>query len=170
MASSYLTKKSTSGKYSFFTLPFVDGNRWSSKSQVAGLQFEALINGRKVLMKGSGNPQIRSIKKGVLHIIWPVEFKDTLVMNMNERQISIEMLGSHLINWFLELHTAANASLPFRKIMSHQVECEFEGSRYDIKISPGIVSKGADGSIFKIVPERHQIKLLARCGYIPLPL
>lgn len=170
MASPYLTKKSTSGKYSFFTLPFVDGNRWSSKSQVAGLQFEALINGKKVLIKGSGNPQIRSIKKGVLHIAWPIEYNDTLVMNMNERQIEIKMLGNHLINWFLELHTAANASLPFRKIMSHQVECEFEGSRYDIKISPGIVSKGTDGSILKILPERHRIKLLARCGCIPLPL
>lgn len=159
MTSPYLTKKSTSGRYSFFTLPFVDGNRWSSKTQIAGLQFEALINGRKVLIKGSGNPQIKSIKKEVLHIAWPVEFKDTLVMNMNERQIQIEMLGNHLINWYLDMHTAANASLPFRKIMSHQVECEFEDTKYDIEVNPGIVSKGTEEYVFKIMPEGHQIKL-----------
>lgn len=159
IASPYLTKKSTSGKYSFFTLPFVDGNRWSSQSQVAGLQFETYINGKKVFIKGSGSPQISSIEKGMLHIIWPVELKDTLVMNISEQQISIKMLGNNLINWFLELHTAGNVSLPFRKIMSHQVECEFERTKYDIKVSPGIISKETDGYVFKITPERRQIKL-----------
>lgn len=88
MASVYLSQKSTSGKYSFFTLPFVDGNRWSSRDMMAGLWFKTLINGKEALVKGGNNPQIISRVRGVLHISWPVEsFEDTLVMDISERQI-----------------------------------------------------------------------------------
>ncbi|MGH2643436.1 MAG: hypothetical protein ACRDE2_05775, partial [Chitinophagaceae bacterium] len=159
MISPYLKEKSTSGKYSFFTLPFVDGNRWSSQSDVAGLQFKAFINGKMVLMKGSGNPQINSIKKGVLHIIWPVEFKDTLVMNINERQIKIRMQGNHLINWCLQLSAASATKLPFTNINSEKIKCRFEKTDYSIVARSGSFSQPGGNVIFSISPKNNLLML-----------
>ncbi len=72
LASSYLTQKSTSTKSSFFTLPFVDGNRWSSAQTLAGMAFKTVLNGKEILIKG-GKPEITG-SGNQLHISWPDKF------------------------------------------------------------------------------------------------
>ena len=160
MVSAYLYQKSTSGKYSFFTLPFVDGNRWSAKDKIAGLWFKTLINGKEILMKGSGNSQITSNVKGKLHISWPVEpVEDTLVMDISERQINIKMNGSHSINWFLDLSAAPSAGLPFRRISSGAINSRFEGINYSIGAKSGSFTQPGGDVILRALPENNSLVL-----------
>ena len=158
MVSAHLSQRSTSGKYSFFTLPFVDGNRWSAKDEIAGLWFKTLINGKETLMKGSNNPQITSSVKGTLHISWPVEsFEDTLVMDISERQIKINMKGHHSLNWFLDLSAASSATVPFRRISSGIINGRFEGINYSIEAKPGSFTRPGGEVILRALPENNSL-------------
>ena len=48
----YLTVKGTSTKCEFYTFPFVDGYKWSSSEKIAGLRFNAIIDGKETPLKG----------------------------------------------------------------------------------------------------------------------
>ena len=159
MASAYLTKKSTSTKSSFFTLPFVDGHVWSSKDKIAGLRFKTVINDKEVSMKG-GSPEITKSEKGKLHISWPLtSFDGTLVMDINERQIKITMQGDPSARWFLDLTAASPADLPFQKIGKHEVSCRFEGMDYSVTAPTGSFSQPADSVALRISPVNNTIVL-----------
>ena len=51
----YLTVKGTSTKCEFYTFPFVDGYKWSSSEKIAGLRFNAIIDGKEIPLKGDGS-------------------------------------------------------------------------------------------------------------------
>ncbi len=159
LASDYLTKKSTSTKSSFFTLPFVDGHVWSSKGKRAGLRFEALVNNREVSIKG-GDPEIKRAAKGELHISWPLTSIDgTLVMDIYEQQIKINMQGNDSAHWFLDLTTDPSADLPFSNIRAHRVECRFKGMNYSVSTTTGSFSQPTDSVALRIKPANNIIIL-----------
>lgn len=157
LASAYLAKKSTSTKSSFFTLPFVDGHVWSSKDKIAGLRFMAVINDREVSIKG-GDPEITKTGKGELHIVWPLtSFDGSLVMDINERQIKINMVGDDSARWFLDLTTAPSADLPFQKIGEKKVICRFDGMNYSVTTTTGTFSQPADSAVLRVSPVNNTI-------------
>ncbi len=85
----------------FFTLPFVDGYRWSHKKN-GGLAIEkAIKDGKEILIEG-GNPVITNDNTpGQLHIEWPLtSFSDKLIMDVAEQQLKLTMRGNENINWF----------------------------------------------------------------------
>lgn len=156
LASSYLTQKSTSTKASFFTLPFVDGNKWSSAQMLAGMAFKAILNGKEILIKG-GKPEITG-SGNQLHISWPLtSFDGAIVMDIDEQNIKIKFTGTASIDWFLELTTAANAVLPFKKISSHQVDCEFQGMNYSIVAEEGSFLKPGSNAALVIKPVKNNL-------------
>ncbi|HEX5552622.1 MAG TPA: hypothetical protein VFX43_05180 [Chitinophagaceae bacterium] len=158
-ASPYLTQKSTSTRSSFFTLPFVDGHRWSAPQRVAGLRFKTILNGKDVSIRGK-NPHITRTSPGVLHISWPIgNSRDTLMMDLNERQIKMKMNGTPSIRWFLDLSAAAGAALPFRHIGPHRIDCRFEGMNYSIVSRSGSFSTPGDSVAFRMTPENNTIIL-----------
>ncbi len=158
-ASDYLTKKSTSGQCSFFTLPFVDGHVWSSSGDTAGLRFKAVVDGKEMLLKG-GNPVIKSTVPGRLDISWPLEgIADTLLMHIDERQIKMILAGNTPVNWFLDLATAPAAKLPFKKISAHRVDAEFEGMNYSISTGKVFFSRPSDSIAFRITPVENTLIL-----------
>lgn len=157
----YTKEKATSNECSFFTLPFVDGYIWSKPGTLAGMRFKAVIDGKEVLLKG-GDPVIQSPGTGKLHISWPLEVKGSaLVMDINEKQISINVNGGRTIDWYLDMTIAENEKtvLPFKAIGDHKIDCHFEGMDYAVTTVRGVFSKPNDQTVFRITPEKNSITM-----------
>jgi len=153
----YTKDKATSNECSFFTLPFVDGYIWSKPGTIAGMRFKALENGKEVLLEG-GNPVIESPATGKLHIIWPLKDKGaSLVMDIDERQMTLSVKGGKPINWFLDMTAAENAVLPFKAINANKIDCQFEGMDYSITAIKGTFSKPDDKTVFRIKPIKNTV-------------
>ena len=158
LASSYLTQKSTSTKASFFTLPFVDGNRWSSLNKLAGMIFKVILNGKETLLKG-GKPEITG-SGNELHISWPItSFGGTMVIDLDEQNIKIKITGKESVDWFLKLTTADDAILPFKKISLHKVDGEFQGMNYSVISKKGSFVNHGNKSALIIKPGNNNIVL-----------
>jgi hypothetical protein len=159
VVSRYLNKVTTSNECVFFTLPFVDGHRWSTPAQIAGLRLKAVINGKEVLAEG-GDPVVTSKNPGILNISWPMKsIKGTFVMELDEKRIKIKLDGAASQEWFLELTTDAGAALPFEQIGSSRIDCTFEGTDYDVTASEGSFSKPGGPAVFRITPQKNTILL-----------
>ena len=78
-------------------------------------------------------------------------------MDIDERQIKIDMPGATFINWFLDLTTASTANLPFKNMSPKQVDCEFEKMKYVVTTSSGNFSKPNDSTVFRITPEKNAV-------------
>lgn len=157
--SAYFAKKATSNECSFFTLPFVDGYIWSTPQKIAGLRFKAVINGKERLIEGK-DPTITDSITGKLHISWPLKsFDGTLVMDIDEQQIKMKIEGKKSIDWFLDMTTAENMKLPFKKIGTNRIDCEFDVMKYAIKAEKGSFSVPGNGIIFRIKPEKNTLIL-----------
>jgi hypothetical protein len=159
VASRYLSQVTTSNECVFFTLPFVDGHRWSTPGQIAGLRLKAVINGKEVLVEGE-DPVVTSKNPGILNISWALRsIKGTLVMELDEKQIKMKLEGGGPQEWFLELTTDAGAGLPFEKIGSSRIDCSFEETDYDVTASKGTFSKPDGPAVFRIMPQKSTILL-----------
>ncbi|WP_187359703.1 hypothetical protein [Mucilaginibacter ginsenosidivorans] len=127
LPSVYEQEKATSNECSFFTLPVVDGYLWSTAQQMAGLRLKAIIDGKETLMEG-GDPVVTSPVPGKLHISWPLKtISGTLVIDMDERQVSMKIKSEKHIDWFMDMSVADKTKLPFTKIGHRQIKCKFEG-------------------------------------------
>jgi len=159
LASAYRNKKSTSTSASFFTLPFVDGHRWSSRGKIAGLRFKAMVNNSEISMEGK-DPEITRSGEGKLHIAWPLtSIEGTLVMDLNERQIKITLDGNTSSRWFLDLSAEPSANLPFEEIDKKSVRCRFEEMPYSIDAPKGAFSQPGDEVALRITPEDNSVIL-----------
>lgn len=159
LPSAYLTKKVETNVCSFYTLPFVDGYLWSTPNDIGGLRFKTLENGKEVLLTG-GDPTVTNPVPGKLHISWPLKSgKGTLLMDLDEKQLTIKVAGKASSNWFLDLNVAAKAELPFREIGSAKVSCEFQGLNYSIYTPNGEFLKLTDKNIFRIKPKTNALTL-----------
>jgi hypothetical protein len=151
----YTAKKAESNECSFFTLPFIEGYRWSAPGKIAGLRFKAIVNGKEILLEG-GDPVMQDSIPGKLHISWPLKsFEGTLAMDIDERQIKIKVTGEKSIDWFLDLTTAPAASLPFQKINTNRIDCQFEEMNYPVTATAGSFSQPGDGTVLRITPEKN---------------
>ena len=158
LVSSYLNQKSTSTKAAFFTLPFVDGNQWSSSNKLAGMIFKAVLNGKETLLKG-GKPRIKS-SGNELHISWPlISFEGTMIIDLDEQNIKIKITGKESKDWLLELTTADDAVLPFKKISAHKVDAGFQGMNYSVIAKKGSFVKPAIKSALIIKPTNNDVVL-----------
>ena len=157
--SPYFAKKATSNECSFFTLPFVDGYIWSTPQKIAGLRFRAVINGKEALIEGK-DPTITDSITGKLHISWPLKsFDGTLVMDIDERQIKMKFESEKPFDWFLDMTTADNMKLPFKKIGANRIDCQFDVMKYAITATKGSFSVPGDGIIFRMKPEKNTLIL-----------
>ena len=155
----YTTEKATSNECSLFTLPFVDGYIWSVADTIAGLRFKTIVNGKEIFMEG-GNPMINDSIRGELHIVWPLKsMPGKLIIDIDEKQIAMKIEGEKSNNWLLDLTTADSVKLPFKKINSSHVDCEFEGMNYFIKATKGTFSTVDAKKIFRITPQNNSIIL-----------
>lgn len=158
-ASIYETEKATKNEVMFFTLPLVDGNVWSTKELQAGLNFRALIKGKNILLEG-GSPKITSDVAGKLDIAWPLKsIPGTLKISMDEKTISIKVGGNNSLDWFFDLNGSEKADLPFVKVTSSRVDCQFEGMKYSVIASTGTFSRPVANGILRVKPKAGNIML-----------
>jgi hypothetical protein len=159
LPSVYEKNKATSNECSFFTLPFVDGYIWSTPQEIAGLRFKTIVDGKERLLEG-GDPTITNPIPGTLHISWPLtSFEGTLVMDFDERQVRIKLISKKSSDWFMDLTTAKDAKLPFKKIGPKRIESAFEGMNYGVTATPGMFSKPSDSIVFRVTPLNNMITL-----------
>jgi len=155
----YTKNKVDSNECVFFTLPFVDGYRWSSKEKTAALFFKTIANGKEILLEG-GDPVISDAVAGKLHISWPLKsFKGTLIMDVDEKQIKMTVTGEKSANWLLDLTAASTTVLPFNHISASSADCRFEGMDYSVKASAGSFSQPDKDDVLRITPKLNTIVL-----------
>lgn len=155
--SAYTTQKATSNECIFLTLPFVDGYLWSKKDHFAGIRFKALVDGKEILIDG-GDPVITSAASGKLHISWPLKnIPGKLEMDIDEKTMKIRLKGK--VNWYLDMTTAGNATLPFRNILADRIQCETEGMSYVVKAVNGSFSNPGGATVFRISPRSNVLTL-----------
>jgi hypothetical protein len=158
-ASIYEKEKATSNECVFFTLPMVDGNLWSSKETLAGLNFRAIVNGKEVLLEGR-DPKITSEHPGKLDIYWPLKsVTGTLEIHLDDKKISMKMVGNSSLKWFLELSTAEAIKLPFTKVNPARLDSHFEGMDYSVNAVNGYFSKPKNGAALRITPKAGSLIL-----------
>jgi hypothetical protein len=159
LPSVYEKHKATSNECTFFTLPVVDGYLWSNAQQIAGLRLQAYVDGKATILEGV-IPVINSPAHGKLHITWPLKNGyGTLIIDLDERVMKMHLIGGKPIDWFWELTVADSTKLPFKKIGSVKLTCNFQGMDYFVKATAGSFAKSTDGEIFKIVPENNSLTL-----------
>ena len=166
--SPYLSKVATSNECAFFTLPVVDGYRWSMAGQIAGLRLKTVVNGRETDVSG-GVPTIGESATGALHIEWPLtNMKGMLVMDLDEKSIRMKVVGGMHAGdgtaaWFLDLTAAPGTDLPFQRIAPRALQCRFENMEYSITAAKGFFSKpddaGDDLIAWRLTPERDEVIL-----------
>jgi hypothetical protein len=155
VASDYLTKRGTSTQCHYYTLPIVDGFRWSSLQTVAGFRLKS-VGGLEI--KG-GVPTVDDSTEGELTVRWPIHSpKGEIVMTFNETSVSVWAEGGMKDNWFLELSSDKKAKLPFRKIDRKKLSCTYKNSHYTILTKQGLFANES-GSGLQIIPENDRIVL-----------
>lgn len=159
IASRYLTEKVLSNECSFFTLPVVDGYLWSNRQHFAGLRFKAIIDGSETLLSGT-DPVITNPAAGQLKIVWPLKnVEGTIVLEIDEHKTTIQYQGKNSLDWFLDLTTAENKSLPFQQIDTNKLTAEFEKRPYSINLEKGVFSRPKKEIVFRISPDENLIVL-----------
>lgn len=157
---SYYTQNvTTTNECAFFTLPFMDGYRWSTTEKTAGIRFKSIVNGKEVLLEG-GDPVITDDVAGKLSIEWPLKTVNaSLVIDADEKQFTIQMKGAPELRWFLELSAAPKALLPFVQVTPRSVNCTFEKMDYQVVAGKGHFLKSPKDEVIRIRPAQQAIQL-----------
>ncbi len=155
VASDYLTKKGTSNQCFYYTLPVVDGFRWSSLDTIAGLR---LMTGEGVEVQG-GVPTVDDSLEGELVVRWPTNApRGEIVMTFKESSLNISATGSLKDSWYFELTNAPKAELPFSEITRQRLSCSFRQTKYTVLAEEGAFKASTESSL-QIIPEAHGINL-----------
>ena len=158
--SDYLREKGTSTSCNFFTLPVVDGFRWSTPDQIAGLRFKVKEGNEPVKITG-GDPVVDEPEPGILRVTWPVaKPSGEIIITFSEQTLTLKAKGKALKNWFLELSCCEGADLPEIRVSEKSVEYRYKSHPYALIAKSGTFQPGsAPLSVFEINPERNTIIL-----------
>ena len=155
IASDYLTKRGTSTQCFYYTLPVVDGFRWSSLDTTAGLRLKS-AGGFEIT---GGAPTVDDSTDGELVVRWPTDSpKGEVVLMFNETSVSVSATGGMKDNWFFELSRDRNAKLPFAKTDSKKLSCTFRNAAYTVLAIRGNFTASVDSGL-RIIPEKNRIVL-----------
>jgi len=153
----YTTGVATKNECSFNTLPFVDSYIWSTNQQIGGMRLKALVGGKEIQLKGE-DPVVTDSISGKLHVSWPLKnMPGTLVIDLDERGMSMKIEGNSSLDWYFDMTTADNAILPYKTIGPNQIDCQFDGMDYSVTAVEGSFSKL--GNAFRLSPKENLLIL-----------
>jgi hypothetical protein len=92
-------------------------------------------------------------------VSWPLSQDGVLQVTFKEKTVSIKLTGNQSLNWYLDLETAPGARLPFTNISARQADGNFETFDYHVSAGKGSFSKPSNGAIFRLQPEKNEIRL-----------
>lgn len=161
--SQYFKQAGTGNQFFYFTLPVVDGNRWSTVDRKAGLRVMQLADSGKTEVLFN-DPVVRERGKEVLE----VECSDrsgnvfTIAFSEGQFEVACQAIGDDF-DWVLELTTAPDAELPFCSIDKKVLEAEFNNFNYAIGCTEGEIAGAGEsaGYVFRLIPSNN--KLLIDC-------
>lgn len=161
--SDYLEKPGTSSTCVYTTLPFVDGNMWSSENKRAGLRLFYEDEKQQPVEAKGGVPKI--VQRGKLLLVdWPlIKDNGSFCMRFDEDKLvmsCIEQNGRD-IKWWLELSVSPGAKLPFTNINDLHADAKQNNFSYKIDCLNGAFVSCPDstGRIFRIEPHKKEITL-----------
>lgn len=162
--SEYLDKPLTSSKCTYFTLPLVDGNLWSSGDKMAGMRLRyAIGDGKMKEATGHAVPVITQ-KGKTLQVEWALdEQAATLQLLFKEECTEISCHSDTKgFRWELELSVAPHAELPFTKLDATKISGVLNDFPYTVTFPKGEVHDNrqtGDGHIFTITPTDQKVIL-----------
>jgi hypothetical protein len=158
--SGYESAAATSNECRFYTLPFVDGYRWSKPGLLAGMRVKADIGGKDIVLAGGDPVVVRSAGSEML-INWPLRnVEGTLEILLQADKFSVRLKSRQPVDWFLELNTGDSAALPFESIDRSGIDCSFEGMPYRVTVEKGECQKPHNRAALRIRPKENSIVLL----------
>ncbi len=160
--SDYINVPGNSPRFAFWTLPLVDGFRWSGDGETAGLRIIDLRSGKPLDFSGM---QVVEKSADALEVSAFDAKGNKLVINMDEAVLTVTLSGSRAPRWALEIRGAAGSELPFGKISSRTLPAVFRGHSYSVKAlqgsfrtAPAAVT-APSGTGVRIVPASGKVRL-----------
>jgi hypothetical protein len=158
-ADPYTTQVATDNECSFYTLPILDSYIWSKADQIAGMRLKVLLKGKEVLIKGK-DPIFTNRGTNAIHISWPLtSISGTLEIDLAEKTAAIKLVSAKHYDWYLDLRTAKQAELPFKKVGLKSIDCQFQGMKYQLKATQGFFSKPKNEAVFRLKPQMNVLSL-----------
>lgn len=162
--SDYFKKAGVGNQFFYFALPVVDGNRWSTVDQKAGLRIMQLAGGGTLKEVLLGDPVVTELSKDALQVECNDQKGNVFTIVFNEGQFEVSCKTSEQeFDWVLELTTAPGAELPFQSICDNKAEAKFNNFSYGISCKEGQFAEAtkASDSVFRLVPSKN--KLVVDC-------
>lgn len=162
--SDYFKKAGVGNQFFYFALPVVDGNRWSTVDQKAGLRIMQLTGGGTLKEVLLGDPVVTELSKNALQVECNDQKGNVFTIVFNEGQFEVSCKTSEQeFDWVLELTTAPGAELPFQSICDNKAEAKFNNFSYGISCKEGQFAEAtkASDSVFRLVPSKN--KLVVDC-------
>jgi len=163
-ASDYLDKPCTTTTCSYTTLPFIDGNVWSSENKLAGLRLYYTDKNGKIAEAKGGAPKINHQGDRLL-VEWPLEMPNSsFIMTFDQDRVRLKCVAGNQpdIKWYLELSVVPDTKLPFTKICGSCIDAREKMFDYKIFCKGGafVDCKDSFGRIFRIEPKEKELSLL----------
>ena len=158
--SAYLNKKGTTDQFLFFTLPLVDGFRWSTTENIAGLRIVRTNSDGNASEIFLNAPKVTESSGNILHIESADDEGNIFHIAFSEDNIEVSCKPAvKKFSWMLELKTAAGADLPFLSVDEKLIKAEFHAFEYNIICRKGIVKKAEqqDDYIFRFIPSGDKL-------------
>ena len=158
LESNYLTKAGTTNQCIYTTLSFVDGFRWSTVNDLAGLRFKKIEKNGQVSELMLGDPVVTMRSANVLQVECKIESGEMLRMTFYEDRIEIFCNAPRSrFTWILELDVAPGKELPFTAIENKRIKASLDGFNYEVTCKDANFEKS--GSTFRIVPTQNTFTL-----------
>ncbi len=162
--SDYINDICTTSFFNYMTLPFVDGNVWSSSENLAGLRLYYINDDNQIVEAEGGAPIITENDKKLI-VEWPLDSEEaSFIMKFDEDKLGIKCLSKKKRNlkWFLELAVKPGVALPFTKITESNIEAQQKSFNYNIACKGGRFiesNEKSNGRIFRIEPQKKEVFL-----------
>jgi hypothetical protein len=161
----YADSAGTSTECKFFTLPIVDGCRWSTPEDFAGMRLSTVDANNNYKELSGGTPEITTSEKSTM-IKWLTTDGAIVYITLTEGNMSMQMKGEPIGSRFcLILHVAKTDNLPFTGISLDKLSAKYDGFPYSMTLTKGSfidTSRTNTNNIFGIVSDKGKIVMNVR--------
>ncbi|MDR1813580.1 MAG: family 20 glycosylhydrolase [Tannerella sp.] len=148
LKSDYLERAGTSTQCVFETLPVLDGCKWSTATQKAGLRLTDAA-GRQLRTSA---PKVSELFENILKVSFTTVEGHSFELIFNEKTFEIRCTSnSNNSPWYLTFTTADGVSLPFTDVRSGTVYADYKGFTYKFSLTDGSPELLSD-SHYRIAP------------------
>ncbi|MDR1743305.1 MAG: hypothetical protein LBR48_05725 [Dysgonamonadaceae bacterium] len=159
LKSDYLERAGTSTQCVFETLPVLDGCKWSTSNQKAGLR---LTDATGKQLRTSA-PEVSELFENVLKVSFTTEEGHSFELIFNEKTFEVRCTSNSKNSpWYLTFTVADGVSLPFTDVQSGMIYAKYKGFDYSFRLTDGSLELFTD-TYYRIAPASGA-KISVDCG------